>query len=231
MPPENTISVNIGTGAFVLLPVADTSNCPAGLLAGLSRSDRQGCDYHAEGTVNGAAAALEWAAQRYRLHDWPAQLPGWLKQVAAPPVFLNSVGGLGAPWWHAGAESRFLTEPESPAAAMAGVLESIVFLVQANIDLLRNMDPKVKAIRISGGLARQDGLCQKLADLGNLVVQRPEQTEATARGIAWLAAGGPQEWSHEAEGGDFIPRQDIKLQTRYRHFCKALDSAVAGAVS
>ncbi len=224
MPAEKTITVNIGTGAFVLLPVTDPGSCPKGLLAGLSRSNLQYCDYYAEGTVNGAGAALEWAAQRYRAQDWPAQMPGWLEQVTAPPVFLNSVGGLGAPWWHTGPEPRFLTEPESPAAAMAGVLESILFLVQVNIDLLRTMEPGVETVRISGGLARLDGLCQKLADLGGLVVQRQKQTEATARGIAWLAAGGPAGWSNEGGGKTFIPVKDEKLQDRYKRFIEILDS-------
>ncbi|MGD8875400.1 MAG: FGGY family carbohydrate kinase [Gammaproteobacteria bacterium] len=222
MPVEKTVTVNIGTGAFVLLPTENPGICPEGLLAGISCSNLQACDYYVEGTVNGAAAALEWAAQRYHLQDWPRQLPDWLAQVAAPPIFLNSIGGLGAPWWHTGPVPHFLTEPESPAAAMAGVAESILFLVQTNIDLLRTMQPRVKAIRIGGGLARQDGLCQKLADLSGLVVQRQEQTEATARGIAWLAAGGPAEWSREDEGQTFIPVKDAPLQARYLRFCGAL---------
>jgi glycerol kinase len=224
MPPGKTITVNIGTGAFVLLSIADPGSCPDGLLAGLSRSNTESCDYYAEGTVNGAAAALEWAAQRYRLHDWPAQLPDWLDQVHEPPVFLNSIGGLGAPWWRPGPEPRFLTEPESPAAAMAAVIESILFLVQMNVGLLRDRAPGVKAIRISGGLAGLDILCQKLADLSSLVVQRPQQTEATARGIAWLAAGCPDEWSSESEGHTFTPGNDAKLQERYRRFIKTLKS-------
>jgi len=224
MPAEKTITVNIGTGAFVLLPVADPGNCPEGLLAGLSRSNLQNCDYYAEGTVNGAATALEWAAQRYRLHDWQGQLPDWLAQVAAPPVFLNTVGGLGAPWWRTGPEPRFLTEPESPGAAMAGVVESILFLVQANIDLLNNMEHGVKAIRISGGLARQDGLCRKLADLSGQVVERPAELEATARGIAWLAAGGPADWSNQGEVDTFLPEENAELQARYQHFMAAIKS-------
>jgi glycerol kinase len=224
MPPKKTITVNIGTGAFVLLPIADPGSCPDGLLAGLSRSNTEICDYYAEGTVNGAAAALEWAAQRYGLRDWSGQLQAWLDQVIAPPVFLNSVGGLGAPWWHPGPEPRFITEPESPAAALVAIVESILFLTQTNINLLQDIDPRVETIRISGGLARLDGLCQKLANLSGLAIQRPEQQEATARGIAWLAAGGPSGWSRGGEGHTFIPKKDAKLQDRYNRFIKVLKS-------
>jgi glycerol kinase len=224
MPPEKTITVNIGTGAFVLLPIADPGSCPDGLLAGLSRSSAETCDYYAEGTVNGAAAALDWAAQHYGLSDWSRHLPVWLDKVDAPPVFLNSIGGLGAPWWCPGPEPRFLTEPESPGAAMVAVVESILFLVQANIELLQTMEPRVEAIRISGGLARHNSLCQKLANLSGLVVQRPEQLEATARGIAWLAADGPAGWSIGGEGQTFIPIKDAELRGRYQRFSNALKS-------
>ena len=39
--------------------ITDPGSRPQGLLAGLSRSTAEDCDYYAEGTVNGAAAALE----------------------------------------------------------------------------------------------------------------------------------------------------------------------------
>jgi len=224
MPPGNAITVNIGTGAFVLLPVTDPGSCPDSLLTGLSRSNAEICDYYAEGTVNGAASALEWVARRYGLGDWSRYLPAWLEQVDTPPVFLNSVGGLGAPWWRPGPEPRFLTEPESAVTAMVAAVESILFLVQANLELLRDMVPGVERIRISGGLSRLDRLCQKLASLSGLVVQRPQQTEATARGIAWLAGGCPSEWPDEGEGQSFMPVKDEQLQARYRHFSEALNT-------
>ncbi|MDH3981254.1 MAG: FGGY family carbohydrate kinase, partial [Gammaproteobacteria bacterium] len=53
-PPDNTIMINIGTGAFVLLPVEDPATRPAGLLAGISHSSAQSASYYIEGTVNGA---------------------------------------------------------------------------------------------------------------------------------------------------------------------------------
>jgi len=107
---------------------------------------------------------------------------------------------------------------------MAGAVESILFLVLANVEVLDDMTPGVEAIRISGGLSRLDGLCQKLANLSGLVVQRPEQTEATARGIAWLAAGCPEAWSDEGKGMTFMPGEDAKLRERYNRFTKFLTS-------
>jgi glycerol kinase len=223
-PAGNTILVNIGTGAFVLLPVDDPAVRPAGLLAGISHSDRDAASYYMEGTVNGATAALQWAAGKFNLgdSDLEARLPGWLQDIRTPTLFMNTVGGLGAPWWQAGPAPYFLDADVTAAEAMVAVIESIVFLVQANIELLATLNPAVDRIRISGGLSRLDGLCQRLANLSGLVVERPVQIEATARGIAWQAAGCPEGWSAMDTSKLFTPERDIPLAGRYKQFIEHL---------
>ncbi len=107
-PVRQHRTVNIGTGAFVLLPTDDPSTRPAGLLAGISYSDAHFGSYYIEGTVNGAAAALEWAAGLFAFSDLEQQLPGWLETVKAPTLFMNTLGGLGSPWWQEGPAPHFL---------------------------------------------------------------------------------------------------------------------------
>jgi len=223
-PREDTILVNIGTGAFVLLPVADPDARPAGLLAGISHSDADSGRYYLEGTVNGAAAALEWAAQRFALSGLEPRLPGWLDEITEPALFINTVGGLGAPWWRAGPDPYFEEAGMSAPEAVVAVLESILFLIQANIGLLCRVKPSVGGIRISGGLARLDALCQKMADLSGLEVQRPPQVEATARGIAWQAAGAPADWPASGTVASFTPRANPGLRARYERFVGILQT-------
>jgi glycerol kinase len=233
VPDRDTLLVNIGTGAFVLLPTGDVRRSQAGLLSGLSCSDDRAVDHYLEGTVNGAAAALDWVASQYRIADWPAQAPGWLDRVEAPPVFLNSIGGLGAPWWQPGPDPVFLTAGGGTQVgaeeALTAAVESIVFLIQANIELLRELHPAVAGIRISGGLASLDGLCRKLADLSGLAVERTGAIESTARGIAWLAAGCPATWEPAGVEHRFLPRDDPRLMARYARFREALASALRPA--
>ena len=222
LPANNTITVNIGTGAFILLPVKNSSIRPDGLLAGISCSDEQTGSYYIEGTVNGAAAALKWAANSFGLDEVEQQLPGWLEDIKAPTLFINTVGGLGAPWWQDGAAPHFLDAEVSGPEAMVAVIESILFLVQANVALLQTVNPAVDQIRISGGLSRLDKLCQKLANLSGLGVYRPAQVEATARGVAWQAAGCPANWPPTGEGTTFTPRADPGLNERYTRFVEIL---------
>ena len=221
-PSGNTLMVNIGTGAFVLLPVADLAARPAGLLAGISYSDRDAASYYVEGTVNGAAAALQWAAGKFAVDEPESRLPGWLEDIQAPPLFINTVGGLGAPWWQAGPEPYFLDTDVGAAEAMVAVIESILFLVQANIELMTTLNPAVNRIRISGGLSRLDGLCQRLANLSGIDVERPDEVEATARGIAWQAAGCPDGWSATGRAKLFSPHRDTSLAGRYTLFIEHL---------
>jgi glycerol kinase len=230
MPARDTLVMNIGTGAFVLLPTGDSRRTHPGLLSGLSRSDGCSADYYLEGTVNGAGAALDWVAREYRITHWQAQVPGWLDEVKAPPVFLNSIGGLGAPWWQPGPEPVFLPDSGSiqtgPGDAMVAAVESIVFLIQTNVALLRELHPGVEGIRISGGLASLDGLCQKMANLSGLAVEQSRTIESTARGIAWLAAGCPDSWKSPGAGHRFLPHDDPQLVDRYTRFRAVLESAI-----
>ncbi len=221
-PAENTVLVNIGTGAFVLMPVADPQQRNPGQLAGVSLSDRHTASYYIEGTVNGAASALDWAKTRFNASDLKGNLPVWLNTVPDPPVFINTIGGLGAPWWRAGPEPEFLGDTPAAPAAMVAVIESVVFLIQANVDLMCAANPGVDRIQVTGGLANLDGLCQRLADLSGLSVHRPVQVEATARGIAWQAAGCPANWPASGPGKTFEPAGNAALEKRYRRFLEAL---------
>lgn len=227
-PDENTILVNIGTGAFVLLPTGDCCRLHRQLLTGIARSDARTRDYYIEGTVNGAGAAVQWIEKRCAVSGWKSQLPGWLDNISDPPVFINTVGGLGAPWWRPGPAPALL-EPDrldsiDPPHAMVAGIESIVFLIQANIEILRNLNPAVERIKVSGGLSQLDGLCQRLASLSGLAVERPQQREATARGIAWLASGCPEGWEPVDSPAQFQPAEDTGLRHRYRRFRETLES-------
>jgi glycerol kinase len=226
LPGEDTILVNIGTGAFVLLPTGNVPRHHPDLLTGISRSDTMQGDYYLEGTVNGAGAAVQWAEAHYDLADWQSRLPGWLQDIKAPPVFLNTVGGLGAPWWHSGPAPGFLEYGDiaavPPADALVAVIESIAFMVCASIGILHELQPAARRIRISGGLSRLDGLCQRIASLSGLEVTRAFQVETTTRGIAWLAAGCPDNWAPAGEPGHFDPRADAALEQRYRLFLEAI---------
>ncbi len=221
-PDPDVAVVNLGSGAFVMAAQPSDVDVPE-LLSSIVYSDSQACSYVVEGTVNGAGNALQWLERHWHIGHAESRLATWLAQVQDPPLFMNSVGGLGSPWWREGLQPAFSDSDRaySDAERAAAVAESIVFLLQHNLERIGTQQP-VRQIRISGGLSRVAPLCQKLANLSQCPVTRPDDREATARGIAWLAAGRPQDWQPPAEQQLFQPAPDAGLRTRYERFTEKL---------
>lgn len=211
--------VNVGTGAFMLSPQPEKP--PAlRLLRSLCYSDAEQVGFLSEGTVNGAGAALDWLSQQLPQASLYQQLPLWLGEVSEPPLFINTVAGLGSPWWCDAGEAGFIaagtvSEPQKYVA----LIESIVFLISHN---LQQLTQPPQRILISGGLSQLDGLCQKLSDLNQASVLRFAQSEASARGCASLAnqfaSHNSSQWQHLAVQQSFTPQQNHALTRRYAHF-------------
>jgi glycerol kinase len=193
-PAPDCALVNVGTGAFVQRVVPDGAPLPEGILRSVLCVDQDGSLASHEGTVNGAGSALDWIRERVALDvdRSLAALAAHEPLAGAVPLFMNGVGGLGSPFWLADFPCEFVGEGDD-SARLAAVVESIVFLLCANLERLHAAAP-LRRILISGGLARNDYLCRCLASLSGLAVERPAAIEATARGVAFLAAGKPASW-------------------------------------
>lgn len=216
---NNTALINIGTGAFVMrfLPEFTSSKKQ---LTSIAYSNEEQVRYLREGTINGAGSALAWFEQEWELeNDWQRELPKWLDEIQQPPLFINTVGGLGSPYWTGHIASQFIgNNTDDMTHCAVAVVESIVFLLQDNIVLMQQ-ESAIKALKVSGGLSQLNGLCQKLANLTQLPVSRLQHPEATARGIAWLAAGKPLSWEAQLHSDDiFTPHEDQSLNNRYKAF-------------
>ena len=229
-PDDATIYINMGTGAFLQRP--QPAGCPdsQSLLGSILLQADERTLYALEGTVNGAGSALAWAQQRFQLtrQQLLEGLADWLAQCTDPPLFLNGVSGLGSPYWIADFPSSFVGEGDTPSCVVA-VVESIVFLLQANIQAMAEQDAVVSRIVISGGLAVQDGLCQRLADLSGLPVQRPDCREATVRGLASLLVGSQPGVPTET-ADHFMPQANPGLERRYQCWCREMCTVLSQSI-
>ncbi len=215
-PEGNAALVNVGTGAFVQRAASAGAPLPSGLLRSVLRSDNSGAVYSHEGTVNGAGSAIDWLRGITALDVDRALGSLAVRPGEVVPLFMNGVGGLGAPFWLPAFPVEFVTDGDD-RLRLAAVVESIAFLLCTNLVAMQRTAP-LDGARISGGMARCDYLCQSLADVCGLPVHRDAQREATARGAAFLSAGQPSGWQAVPVERSFQPRPNEPLEARYRRW-------------
>ncbi|HED34345.1 MAG TPA: hypothetical protein ENJ08_09055 [Gammaproteobacteria bacterium] len=223
---NNNTLVNIGTGAFVLSRHPEkTDTEKTRLLRSIVHSRDKHARFVTEGTVNGAGSALDLALESDPCNDIFTQLPEWLTEVTDPPIYINTVSGLGSPWWCSGGNAHYINGNTSgQSSRYVAIIESIVFLIFKNLQQLEspahNQDSEI--LFISGGLSRLDGLCQKLSDLSQLRIMRFVDAEASARGCALLARqltkNSDSSWAPLDVSHIFEPANNIQLCNRYHQF-------------
>jgi len=218
----DTFFINLGTGAFLLRPVDKPPETDIFQLSLLSRES--GGRFALEASIHGAASALNWLAARSGREMGPDQLDDQ-KQRGAPPLFLNTIDGLGSPWWTPGPEPGFLNETSSPdnrfEARLMAVLESIAFLIRINFDEINRLVGPPRHVRISGGLSGSATLCQLIADILQQEACRSRNPEATVMGL-WQQLDKRPAGTEELQS--FRPGKATQLRQRYQRWLAAMPS-------
>ncbi|MBP8063143.1 MAG: glycerol kinase, partial [Brevundimonas sp.] len=101
--------------------------------------------------------------------------------------------GLGAPWWEPEARGTVvgLTRDSGPAQMVRAALESLAYQTRDLLDALeKDGAPKLKVLKVDGGVTANAFAMQFVADICDVVVERPAFQEMTALGAAKLAALG-----------------------------------------
>ena len=103
---------------------------------------------------------------------------------------MPAFAGLGAPHWDPYARGTIvgITRGTTAGHIARAAVESIAFQVADLLDAVRDdAGIDLKELRVDGGAAANDALLQFQADLLGVAVVRPEVTETTALGAAYLA--------------------------------------------
>jgi len=102
--------------------------------------------------------------------------------------------GLGAPYWDPDARGAIvgLTRDMGAAEIARAALDAVCYQTRDLLEAMRGDMKRAKlgaprALKVDGGMVRNDWFCQRLADLTGLPVDRPKVTETTALGAAYLA--------------------------------------------
>jgi glycerol kinase len=219
--------LTLGTGAFVWANAGPAPPTPPDGILGTCAWQLDGeTAYALEGFVPVAGAAVAWLMDLGVIDD-PAGSAELASTEEGDEVwFVPALTGLGAPRWDPRARGALLglTRGTSRAALVRAALDGVTHQVADAVDAMRAGIPGgLAALRVDGGMAANDWLLQRLADLLAVPVERPRNTEATGIGaasVAGLAVGfwsSPQElaerWSLDRA---FEPRMDAVERGRLR---------------
>jgi glycerol kinase len=161
-------------------------------------------EYALEGSVFVAGAAIQWLRDEMHLIGSARELDELAATVpdTGGVYLVPAFAGLGAPHWDPYARGIIagLTRGTNRAHLCRAALEAIAF---QTADLIAGMEKDsgraLKELRVDGGAARSELLLQIQADLLGVPVVRPQNTETTALGAAWLAGLAVGFWPNPGE--------------------------------
>ncbi|MCD6640562.1 MAG: glycerol kinase GlpK [Nocardioides sp.] len=193
---EGESKCTYGTGSFILTNTGQSVvRSDAGLLSTAAwRSPDGQMTYALEGAIFVTGAAVQWLRDGLQIVGSAAETAAIAQTVDDTDgvVFVPALTGLGAPHWdpHARGTIIGITRGTTRAHIVRATLEAIAFEVR---DVLETM-PGLSTLRVDGGAAANDLLCQVQADQVGRPVERPEIVETTALGAAFLAGLGTGAW-------------------------------------
>lgn len=194
-----------GTGCFLLMNTGSRiSRSQSGLLSTVGWRRNGKTAYALEGSVFIAGAALQWLRDEVGLLKQAAESEPMALAVpdTAGVYFVPAFVGLGAPHWDASARGTIvgLTRGSSRNHLVRAALESIAYQTHEVVEAMtQDSGIRPQVLRVDGGAARNNFLCQFQADLLGIPVERPASTEITALGAAYLAGLAVGFWKDEQE--------------------------------
>lgn len=189
-----------GTGSFILTNTGRTiERSDAGLLSTAAwRSPDGELTYALEGAIFVTGAAVQWLRDGLQVIGSAAETAAIAATVpdSGDVVFVPALTGLGAPHWdpHARGTILGITRGTTRAHLIRATLEAIAFEVRDVLDTLPTR-AALSCLKVDGGAAANDLLCQIQADQLGVEVSRPTQVETTGIGAAYLAGLGTGVWS------------------------------------
>ncbi len=189
-----------GTGSFVLLNTgADRVMSKTGMLTTIAWRRGGELTYALEGAIFVTGAALQWLRDGLGIIKSAAEAGPLAESIpdTGGVYLVPAFVGLGAPYWDPYARGTIvgLTRGTGRAHVVRAAVEAMAFQTRDVVEAMeRDSGQKLRELRVDGGAAVMDVLCQLQADLLGIPVRRPKLTETTALGAAYLAGLGAGLW-------------------------------------
>ncbi|MFL9649749.1 MULTISPECIES: glycerol kinase GlpK [Exiguobacterium] len=194
-----------GTGCFMLMNTGEEAvKSDHGLLTTIAWGYNGKVEYALEGSIFVAGSAIQWLRDGLRMLKSAKDTEQYANRVETTdgvyvvPAFV----GLGAPYWNSDVRGAIfgLTRGTEKEHFVRATLESLAYQTR---DVLTAMEQdsgiELKTLRVDGGAVNNNFLMQFQADILDVPVERPEVSETTALGAAYLAGLAVGFWKDQAE--------------------------------
>jgi len=189
-----------GTGCFMVMNIGTKPiESKNQLLTTIAWKVGDNTHYALEGSIFIAGAVVQWLRDGLGIIKNSADVEKLASEVSnsGGVFFVPAFAGLGAPHWdqHARGTLVGITRGSTAAHISRAALDSIAF---QTLDVLKAMQNdsgiEIRELRVDGGATVNNLLMQFQADLLQTKVVRPEITETTALGAAYLAGLATGYW-------------------------------------
>lgn len=194
-----------GTGCFMLMNTGEEAvKSDHGLLTTIAWGYDGKVEYALEGSIFVAGSAIQWLRDGLRMLKSAKDTEQYANRVETTdgvyvvPAFV----GLGAPYWNSDVRGAIfgLTRGTEKEHFVRATLESLAYQTR---DVLTAMEQdsgiELKTLRVDGGAVSNNFLMQFQADILDVPVERPEVSETTALGAAYLAGLAVGFWKDQNE--------------------------------
>ena len=181
-----------GTGCFLLLNTGEVMLKSSNqLLSTIAYRLNGQTVYAIEGSIFMAGATMQWIRDGLKLIDDAAESEALAEatpdnlSVYLVPAFT----GLGAPYWDPNARGALLgmTRDTGIKEIVTAGLMSVCYQTRDLVEAIAADGAVLSTLRVDGGMVKNNYVLQKLADVLDAEVHRPEIIETTALGAAYMA--------------------------------------------
>ena len=230
-----------GTGCFMLMNTGEKAVVSNhGLLTTIAWGLNGKITYALEGSIFVAGSAVQWLRDGLRLFKEAKDSETYARKVQSTegvyvvPAFV----GLGTPYWDSEVRGAVfgITRGTTKEHFIRATLESLAYQTK---DVLQAMEAdsgiSLKTLRVDGGAVMNDFLMEFQSDVLHVPVERPEVSETTALGAAYLAGLAVSYWKDQNDIASqwnmdrrFIPSMaEEDRNTLYDGWKKAVKAAMA----
>lgn len=194
-----------GTGCFLLMNTGEKPvQSKKGLLTTIAWGLNGKVEYALEGSIFVAGAAIQWLRDELKIIHDAADSEYFAKKVESTNgvYVVPAFTGLGAPYWDMYARGVIvgLTRGANRNHIIRATLEAIAYQTRDVIEaMIEDSGINLTVLKVDGGASANDFLMQFQSDILNVNIERPDITETTALGAAYLAGMATGFWKSKGE--------------------------------